>query len=184
MRGGVRNGVGFKWFGKIAVALVGREAWERQDSSLTWTDGGAVSGILSKAQAEIERVVSENATLAVADYASDAKAALRTDPQTGEVIVGLLISNSEASQIVEIPLRQLISAALVELRPQLGVDAQAQAALSGLIALAKNLSALEPRQTLPQINGNSHAPAATQTPPALAEAARAQRGRIAQPAQR
>lgn len=152
---GIAPGIGSRWFGKLRVALTGRSAWEAQDPTQTWTDGGAVARALQSTQIEIERIVAENAVLSVSEYVSDAKAALRADSQTGDVIIGILITTDAATQIVEIPLRELISKAVLDMQEAgLGVNPEAQAALSGLIMLGRGLSNITPR--LPPTQTNTH----------------------------
>lgn len=133
--------VGHRYYGKTSVAIVGRQSWEAQDGTKTWTDGGAVQKALQDAAQALERVVAENATLAVSDYLSTAEAGIRAD-KTGEVLIGLRIANEEAAMMVEVPLRRLIVAALSEMRPALGIDPQAQQTVSAIVAFGQQLSAL------------------------------------------
>ena len=151
--------IGNKFYGKHSVDIVGRDTWDQHDTTRTWTDGGAVEEALKSSLSallpQLGKIVSDNATLAVSDYISSAEAGLRSTP-SGEVIIGLRLSNAEAAMIVEIPLRKLIVGALSEMRPTLGIDKEAQATLSGLVALGNALVNLTKRdgQTPPP----AHAP--------------------------
>ena len=137
--------VGFRWFGKRPVDVTDTAPWVSHDATKTWSDGGAVRGSVTAAAqtliADLERIVAENASASVAEYASAAEAGLRADG-SGEVIIGLRIFNDQASMIIEVPLRRLIVDALTEMRPKLGVDPQSQAALSSLAALGQSLASL------------------------------------------
>lgn len=156
--------VGFKWFGKRAVDVSDTGQWTQHDATKTWSDGGAVRDSVTVAAqtliADLERIVAENATQSVAEYASAAEAGLRADG--GEVIIGIRLYNDEASMIVEVPLRRLIVDALTEMKPRLGVDVQAQGALSALVALGQSLASLVRADVPPPASGighNSGAPA-------------------------
>jgi len=146
--------IGRKWFGKGEVATSNRQPWEAHDSTQTWTDGGAVRQVLDEAAGKLERIVAENATAAVADYVSTAGVALRAT-ETGEVLLGLRIENDKSFMIVEVPLRKLMVTALMEVRPTIGVDPQAQLVVSALVTLGRQLASL----------GQPEAPAATVSPP-------------------
>ena len=141
--------IGRKWFGKREASVSGATKWTAQDSSLTWTDGGAVRQAVDESNkvliSQLERIVADNATAGVSDYLSTAEVGLRAEA-TGEVIVGLRVSNEQADLIVEIPLRKLIVDALQEMRPRLGVDPESQAVLSALIAFGNSLVALGQRK--------------------------------------
>lgn len=141
--------IGRKWFGKREASVSGADKWSAQDSTKTWTDGGAVRQAVDESNkvliSELERIVAENATAGVSDYLSTAEVGIRAD-QTGEVIVGLLVSSGEADLLVEIPLRKMIVGALTEMRPRLGVDQDSQSVLSALIALGNSLVSLGQRK--------------------------------------
>lgn len=136
--------VGYKWFGKRAVDVSDTRAWTQHDATKTWSDGGAVRDRVTAATtaliSDLERIVAENASASVVEYASAAEAGIRADG--GEVLIGIRLYNDEASMIVEVPLRRLIVDALTEMRPRLGVDPQAQGALSALVALGQSLASL------------------------------------------
>lgn len=150
--------IGRKWFGKREASVSGADKWAAQDSTKTWTDGGAVRQAVDESNkvliSELERIVAENATAGVSDYLSTAEVGIRSD-QTGEVIVGLLVSSGEADLLVEIPLRKMIVGALTEMRPRLGVDQDSQAVLSALIAFGNSLVALgqRPKDPAPMPTG-------------------------------
>lgn len=150
--------VGFKWYGKRAVDVADTSQWTSHDATKTWSDGGAVRDSVTVAAqtliADLERIVAENATASVVDYASAAEAGLRADG--GEVLIGIRLYNDEASMIVEVPLRRLIVDALTEMRPRLGVDPQAQSALSALVALGQSLASLARANEPPPIPGIGH----------------------------
>ncbi len=133
--------IGRKWFGKGEVATSNRQAWESHDATQTWTDGGAVRQVLDEAAGKLERIVAENTSAAVADYVSTAGAALRAT-ESGEVLLGLRIENDKSFMIVEVPLRKLMVAALMEVRPTIGVDPQAQLVVSALVTLGRQLASL------------------------------------------
>ena len=147
-------GIGKKWFGKREAAVSGIDKWAAHDPTKTWTDGGAVAKVVSDTNktliSQLERIVAENANAGVSEYLSTAEVGLRADG-TGEVLVGLRISNDIADIIVEIPIRKLVIGALTEMRPTLGVDQQAQAALSALISLGNSLSSLAKSPAPPPI---------------------------------
>lgn len=134
-----------KWFGQRDASVIGADKWMAQDSIKTWSDGGEVVRVVERISkvliAELERIVSDNATAGVSDYLSAAKIGVRAD-QAGEVVVGLIVSNDQADMVVEIPLRKTIIAALTDMRPRLGVDPQSQALLSALIGLGQSLVSL------------------------------------------
>lgn len=152
--------VGVKWFGKRAVEVVGAQEWASHDPTKTWTDGGAVSEAVGSATKDLvtilERLVAENANAGVQEYLTSSEAGLRATPD-GEVLIGLRIYNDQAAMIVEIPLRKLLVGALTEMRPMLGVDPQAQMALSACISFGKSLASLGTAQAPqgPPIGHNS-----------------------------
>lgn len=162
--------LGRKWFGKIGVALFGRDKWEGQDASQVWSDGGAIREVLDKASVALEKIVAENAVLAVSDFASTGVAALRATEQ-GELILGVRLETDHAAQILEIPLRQLFMAALTDIKPKIGLDAEAQAAVSAMVALGQQLASLgrppapprAPAPPPPPIAPRSHQQAAAKT---------------------
>jgi len=138
--------IGNKFYGKQSVAITGRKAWDEHMATRTWTDGGAVAEVMQAATAHLERIVAENATQSVSDYLSSAEAGLRVT-DAGEIIIGVRVSNQEASMIVEIPIKKLIVGALSEMRPTLGLDPKAQSAVSALIAFGGQLASLGARQS-------------------------------------
>ena len=156
--------VGFKWFGKRAVDVSDTTAWTQHDATKTWSDGGAVRDSVTVAAqtliTDLERIVAENASASVAEYASAAEAGIRADG--GEVVIGIRLYNDQAAMIVEVPLRRLIVDALTEMRPRLGVDPQAQGALSALAALGKSLASLVHAEAPPPVPGIGHNSQATQ----------------------
>lgn len=143
------NKVGHKWFGKVPVEVAGREAWDKQDASQSWTDGGAVKKILASIEPLLERLVASEAIGAVADFASTGEAAVRAG-QGGEVVIGLRITSEQSSMIVSVPLRKLLVAALTEVRNGIALDPQAQALLADLVSLGRQLSRLG--QPPPQVS--------------------------------
>lgn len=159
MRAPQQNKVGHKWYGKVSVDVSGREAWDRQDASQSWTDGGAVKKILASIEPLLEQLVASEAIGAVADFASTGEAAVRAG-QAGEVIVGLRITSEQSSMIVSVPLRKLLVAALTEVRNGIALDPQAQALLADLVSLGQQLSRLgqpPPQVVKPAVvNGGAH----------------------------
>lgn len=135
------SGIGVRYYGKMPVAVSGQKAWDKQDATRTWTDGGAVARVLQATTAELERIVAENATTSVSDYLSTAQAGIRVT-QEGEIMLGLRIENQEASMIVEVPLRRAILAALSEMRPILGLDPNAQQAVSAIVQFGGQLASI------------------------------------------
>ncbi len=136
--------VGHKWFGKRDVDVLNVATWAQHDPTKSWSDGNAVRGKITTAAqsliADLERVVAENVSSAVAEYAQSAQAGLRAEG--GEVFIGIRLHNDEAAMIIEVPLRRLVIDALSEMRPNLTMDREAQGALSGLVALGQALVGL------------------------------------------
>lgn len=133
--------VGRKHFGTAPLTLVGREAWDRQDATLSWSDEGEVRAVLEKSIKELEAVVARNAALAVGEYAASGEAAVTISNQN-EILVGVRLSNDEATLIAYVPLRALLISALQSARQSAGVDPNAQALVSNLIHLGVQLSKL------------------------------------------
>ncbi len=136
--------IGKRFYGKQPVVIAGRQAWDEQMATRTWTDGGAVAEVMRSATAQLERIVADNATQGVSEYLSSAEAGLRVTEQ-GEILVGVRVHNQEASMIVEIPIKKLVVGALSEMRPTLGLDPRAQSAVSAIIAFGGQLAALGAR---------------------------------------
>lgn len=141
--------LGRKWFGKIQVALFGKDQWEAQDASQVWSDGGAIKQLLDETTRSLEKIVAENAILSVSDFASTGSAALRAE-EGGEVIVGVRLESGQAHQILEIPLRALFTASLMDARKRLGVDPEAQDVVSSLLTICQQIvAALQPTRERP-----------------------------------
>jgi hypothetical protein len=166
--------LGRRWFGKLKSHVQGREAWERQDAGKVWSDGGEIKNqlesihgtlrtALDAAAKDMERIVADNAIVAVSDFASDATAALRAEGNS--IIIGIRFDTKQAAMIVEVPLDRLIIKALEEIRPTLGVDTQAQEAVSALVAFGRKLANLgqapqvQPRQAAQLGNATQQAQA-------------------------
>lgn len=145
--------VGRKHYGKVAIDVLGREAWEKQDATKSWSDDGEVKKIIEESTASmvhaLEAAVAQNAHLGVSEYLSIAEAAATVD-EKGELLIGVRVSNDEASLIAYVPLKKLIMSVLTELRPRLGVDPQAQTILSHLVGLGRNLASLGVSQSKSQ----------------------------------
>lgn len=150
------SAVGRRYFGKTPVTVDGREVWDRHDATKTWSDGGEtakiVAGHMTAMQTELETTVAQNAVLAVSEFASSAEAAIRADGD--DVIVGIRFYSDASALIVNVPLRQILAAALSEIRPLLGADPNAQAALSNLVAIGRQLAQIGN----PSANHNSTGP--------------------------
>lgn len=156
------NKIGSKWYGKVPVGVVGRDKWDRQDASASWTDGGEVKRIVEAIVPVLEQLVAKEALGAVSDFASTGEAAVQAGDK-GEVMVGVRLISEQAAMIVAIPLRKLLIAALTEVRNGIALDPQAQALLSDLVALGRQLATLgqPPSQnkvikTQPAVNGGAH----------------------------
>jgi hypothetical protein len=133
--------VGRKHYGKVPVQVSGRERWETQNHTQSWSDDGDVRKIIEPAIAALEQVVAKNAALGASEYLGSAESTLVLAPDN-DILVGVRIANDEAALIAYVPLKKLLMAALSELRPTLGVDPNAQALLSQLITLGSQLASL------------------------------------------
>lgn len=134
--------VGHRYFGKTPVAVENKDAWDRHDPAQSWSDGGEVKAILGEAMSKLERALSSQATMATVEFAESAEAALRAE--NGEVLMGLRMYSDASYFVVTVPLRKVIMAALAELKPILAGDPEAQAALSALVSMGRQLADLVP----------------------------------------
>lgn len=181
--------LGRKWFGKIQVALFGKDGWDAQDATKVWDDGGSIRQAIDAATAnlhkELQAIVSENAVLAVSDFASTGSAALRAE-DGGEVIVGVRLESGQAHQILEIPLRALFTASLMDARKRLGTDTEAQDVVSSLLTICQQIvQALQPPRQAPAglagLAGQNYAQAAMQQQLSEKALARRPAGRVVNP---
>jgi len=101
------NKVGNRWYGKVPVEVAGREAWEKQDASQSWTDGGAVKKILASIEPLLERLVASEAIGAVADFGEHGRGGGASGPRRRDR-VGLRITSEQSSMIVSVPLAQAV----------------------------------------------------------------------------
>lgn len=136
--------IGRKTFGRVPLAVQGRDRWEAQGPA-HWSDEGEVQKILQPFVAQmanaLKDVVARNAALGASEYLAIGEVTLVPGEQ-GDVLIGLKIDNGEASLIAYVPFKKLIVAALEDVRPVLGVNPQAQALLSQLIGLGRQLASL------------------------------------------
>lgn len=135
------SAVGKRFYGKTAVSIRGQKQWDAHDATKTWTDNGEVRAVIEAIVPEVERLIAKNATLGVSEYLSSAEAAMRAD-ENGHLLIGVRIWNDEAAMIVEIPLTDLLVSALAETRDVVGVEPGAQAAVSALVNLGRQLTAV------------------------------------------
>jgi hypothetical protein len=141
--------VGRKHFGRVSVQVSGKERWDGQNHSASWSDDGEVAAVINQSLGDIvkpiiaalEQVVARNASLGASEYLSSAESTLTLAPD-GDVLIGVKIANDEATLIAYVPLKRLLVSALCEIRPTLGVDPQAQALLSQLMTLGQQLASL------------------------------------------
>lgn len=131
--------VGQKYYGKVPAQVIGARDWDAHDATKTWSDGGIVRQIVESMVPTLEAALAQNVSLGVSEYLGDGEAAVRADQRTGELYVGLRLHNSEASLIVEIPLKKLLIAALTEMRNGIAVDRGAQDAVTSLVDLGRQL---------------------------------------------
>lgn len=153
--------VGQKYYGKVPAEVIGARDWDNHDATKTWSDGGAVREIVEAMVPKLEAALAHNVSLGVSEYLGDGEAAIRADQRTGELHVGLRLHNSEASLIVEIPLKRLMIAALTDMRNNIAVDRGAQDAVTSLVDLGRQLI------TIGGVGNHaaSHTSAATPGPP-------------------
>ena len=141
--------VGRKHYGKVPVHIVGKDRWDTQSHTQSWSDDGEVRKVITDAIAQaiqpvigvLEEVVARNASLGASEYLATAESSLTVAPD-GDVLIGVRIANDEAALIAYVPLKKLLISALSELRPSLGVDPQAQTMLSHLITLGNQIAQL------------------------------------------
>lgn len=145
---------GTKHYGRVRLSTTGREAWEAQDATKAWDDAGEVRATVQthtdRLIADLEGVVAKNATLGASEYLAEGEGTLTMSPE-GEILVGLRVHNDDAQFIAHVPLRPLVFSALQDMRTSLALDPRAQAVLSQLIALGRQLASLgQPPKASPQ----------------------------------
>jgi len=141
--------IGMRHYAKVPLKSIGREAWEKQPATGVWSDEGEVRATVASALdkmlppliGELERIVERNANLGASDYLSEGEASLALSPDN-EILLGIRIFNDGAQMIAHVSLRELLYAALSDLRPHLGIDPQAQTLLSQLKFLGTQLASL------------------------------------------
>lgn len=133
--------VGRTYYGKTAVQIFGANGWEAHDATKTWSDGGEIKSELLALTERLEAIVARNVSAAVVEYATTGEAAVRADTN-GEIYVGLRLWNDEAALIVEVPLKALLVAALVDVRDKLALDPGAHTMISQLVDLGRQLTQL------------------------------------------
>lgn len=149
MKTAPKNGVGRKHFGRLPVQLVGKERWDAQDHASAWSDEGEVGVVLKKAFDDalapivqaLEGVVAKNASLGASEYLALSEASATLSPD-GELMIGVRVANDAVAMVAYVPFTQLIKSILSEIRPSLGIDPQAQAMLSQMIAIGRGLATL------------------------------------------
>jgi hypothetical protein len=137
--------IGMRHYAKIPLRTIGREAWEKQNIAGVWSDAGEVETVvqrhLGELTSELQDIVARNAMIGASDYLAEGEASLTLSPDN-DILLGIRIFNDGAQMIAHVSLRELLFAALSELRSHLGVDPQAQALLSTLMALGRQLATL------------------------------------------
>lgn len=133
--------VGRRHYGKVPLTLTNTEPWDDQDSTISWSDDGAVRKIMEPVIKTLESVVAQNATLGVSEYLAAGEASL-TISQQNEIVIGVRVENDEAHLIAYVPLRALLISALQQARQQIALDPGAQALVSNLVQLGTQLAQL------------------------------------------
>jgi hypothetical protein len=137
--------IGMRHYAKVPLKSVGREAWEKQDITGVWSDAGEVQAVvqrhLGNMIGELQDTVARNAMIGASDYLAEGEASLALSPNN-DILLGIRIYNDGAQMIAHVSLRELLFAALSELRPHLGVDQKAQTLLSQLKFLGTQLASL------------------------------------------
>lgn len=133
--------VGRRHYGTVPLTVVNKAAWEAQDASKSWSDEGEVRSVIEQTIQQLEAIVAKNATLGASEYLAAGEASVTISNQN-EILVGIKISNDEASFIAYVPLRALLISALQQARQTVGVDPQGQALVSSLIHFGTQLANL------------------------------------------
>lgn len=140
-----KHQIGTKHYARVPLQTTGRDAWEQQDITGVWSDNGEVRTSVVRHMdqliVELESVVARNAMIGASDYLAEGEASLALSPDN-DILLGIRIYNDGASMIAHVSMRQILFSALQELRPRLGVDPQAQAVLSQIVALGQQLARL------------------------------------------
>lgn len=147
--------VGNKYFGRVEGEVRGLREWNNQQNhEESWTDNGDVRKAFEKIIPEMEKIVARNAHMGAAEYLARSECALRCD-EAGNLFIGARIWNDEATMILDLNLRDLFFAAIQDMGKRIGVDPEAQRALSQLKALGMQLSQLGNPKPPPQPSGQS-----------------------------
>lgn len=143
--------VGSRFWGKVQAKIQGLKAWTEHDHSTSWDDGGVseqlAQEITSDLSGRIKEVIADQTKEAVSEYARDAQFALGA--RDGQVMVGLNLASQGARIIVQVPLNELINAAVTDAYQQIA-HPEAQAFVSALMKLAGDLGQLRNQMARPQ----------------------------------
>ncbi len=134
------SAVGKTYFGKTAVQIDGARAWDKQNATQAWNDGGEVQQLMDAASSKMRQIVAQQAVGAVREFSESAEVGVRAEGN--EILIGLRMTSPDAALIVNIPLRELLEKALKDIRPQLGQNQQAQNTLSAILSLSRQVVSL------------------------------------------
>jgi hypothetical protein len=153
---------GQRYLGKLGARVVnGLQRFRAHDGTKTWSDGGATETVLKSLETvedsftqatqqlaghrqalagDVRTLVANQVRDAVADYAQDSEWA--TCVTDGQLCIAMNLSNTEATLIVQTPLRELINAGVAEAWKAAATPA-GQDYLAAVFALGRELTKLE-----------------------------------------
>ena len=133
-----------RFFGKSRPKVAGYGAWLIHNHADHWGDGGAAEKFgneIGQTVAEKARtVIAEQTREAVAEYARDAELALTSSG--GHLIVAVNMENDGARLVIQVPLAELINAAIKDAFGN-AMSAASQDFLSTLISTAGTMANLK-----------------------------------------
>ncbi len=103
---------GQKFFGKSRPKVAGYGDWLLHDHAEHWGDGGAAEELGKEVAVKARTMIAEQTREAVAEYAKDAELALSA--HQGHMIVAVNMANDGARLVIQVPLADLINAAVTE----------------------------------------------------------------------
>lgn len=132
-------------YGAVNITTAGRARWDAQEPSGSWSDEGELASLgLGCVGQKVNDVLEKNVLLGVSEYVGDATAHVTV--VNGELKIAVCIENDVQRFYALIPLNALLTSAIKEIRPRLGVDAAGQSVLSQIVAIGRQIATITEKQ--------------------------------------
>lgn len=130
-------------YGAVNITTAGRARWDAQEPSGSWSDEGELD-LYADSKQRLKAILEKNVLLGVSEYLGDATAHVTV--VNGELKIAVCIENDVQRFYALIPLNALLTSAIKEIRPRLGVDAAGQSVLSQIVAIGRQIATITEKQ--------------------------------------